>query len=174
MLRYLQSIISRSLLYSFDSSLSFRASDVGWADVLNTRLSTIGYGIFLDFSLISWYSKRQVVVSPSSTEDEYHAMMDTALKLRWLHDLLCNTRPKLILINLVISKVPDMDMCVCIHILIPNSFYYFHYYYCSKFNIIKYMRISTKNKSLVISYIWMLYVYVYRYLIMIMGVYSSL
>jgi len=70
-------------MYNSDSSLSLRAySDAGGGNDSDTRRSTIGFCIFLGFSLISWHSKRQDVVSRSSTEAEYRAMADTTLELR--------------------------------------------------------------------------------------------
>src|SRR3954463_3783597 len=87
--RYLRSTITRSLFYSSDSPLTLRAySDAGWADDPDTRRSTTGYCIFLGTSLISWRSKRQEVVSQSSTEAECRAMADTTLEIHWLREFL--------------------------------------------------------------------------------------
>ena len=46
--------------------------------------------MFLGSSLISCHSKRQDVMSRSSTEAKYHAMADTTVELWWLRDLLCD------------------------------------------------------------------------------------
>uniref|UniRef100_A0A2N9HPR0 CCHC-type domain-containing protein n=1 Tax=Fagus sylvatica TaxID=28930 RepID=A0A2N9HPR0_FAGSY len=51
------------------------------------RHSTTGFCFFLGDSLISWRSKKQHIVSRSSTEAEYRALADTTselLDLRWL------------------------------------------------------------------------------------------
>ena len=82
-LRYLRSTVSRSLLYSSDSSLSLWAYfDIGWADDPKTHRFTTGFYVFPSSSLISWRSKCQDVVYRSSTEFEYHTMADTVLELR--------------------------------------------------------------------------------------------
>src|SRR5205809_5010824 len=88
-LRYLCSTITRSLFYNSDLSLNLRAfSDAGWTDDPDTRRSTTGYCIFLGNSLISWRSKRQEVVSRSSTEAEYRDMADTTLEIHWICEFL--------------------------------------------------------------------------------------
>ena len=52
-----------------------------------TFLLTTGFCFFLGDSLISWCSKKQHIVSCSSTETEYRILADTIselLALRWL------------------------------------------------------------------------------------------
>jgi hypothetical protein len=54
------------------------------------RKSVTGFCIFLGDSLISWKSKKQSIVSQSSTEVEYHAMTSTTKEIIWLRWLLAD------------------------------------------------------------------------------------
>jgi hypothetical protein len=49
----------------------------------------------LSDSLISWKSKKQSIVSQSSTEAEYRAMTSTTKEIVWLHWLLADMRVSL-------------------------------------------------------------------------------
>lgn len=59
-------------------------TDANWAGDVVDQCSTTGHCVFLDDSLIAWKSKRQFVVSLSSSEAEYH----TAAEIIWLGWLL--------------------------------------------------------------------------------------
>ena len=43
--------------------------------------------MFLGPNLISWFAKKQSIVSRSSTEAEYRALATTTVELAWLHTL---------------------------------------------------------------------------------------
>ena len=74
-LRYLRGTQFQTLLFPSTSSLELRAySDADWDGDRHDRKSTTGFCVFLGESLISWKSKKQDVVSRSSTEAEYRAM----------------------------------------------------------------------------------------------------
>ncbi|XP_038678419.1 uncharacterized mitochondrial protein AtMg00810-like [Tripterygium wilfordii] len=88
-LRYLSGTMTRSLYLSSSSPLTLQAySDADWADDPTSRRSITGYCVFLGDSLISWRSKKQNVVSLSSTEAEYRAMATTAKEIVHLRRLL--------------------------------------------------------------------------------------
>ncbi|XP_020593593.1 uncharacterized protein LOC110033819 [Phalaenopsis equestris] len=81
-LRYLRGTQFQSLLFPTSSSLELRAySDADWGGDSTNRKSTTGFCIFLGDSLISWKSKKQAVVSRSSTEAEYRVMTSTTAEI---------------------------------------------------------------------------------------------
>ena len=88
-MRYLRDTQFQTLLFPSTSSLELCAySDADWDGDHHDRKPTTRFCIFLGESLISWKSKKQDVVSRSSTEAEYHAMVVTTCEIIWLRWLL--------------------------------------------------------------------------------------
>ena len=89
-LRYVRGTLYHGLHYSSWSSLELHAySDADWASDLTDRC-IIGFCFLLGTSLVSWHSKKQDIVSCSSTEAEYLAIANTTWELVWLHWLLAD------------------------------------------------------------------------------------
>ena len=77
-LRYVKGTLYHGLHYSSRSSLELHAySDADWASDPTNRYSITGFCFLLGISLVSWRSKKQDVVSRSSTEAEYCTLADT-------------------------------------------------------------------------------------------------
>ncbi|GJU32336.1 uncharacterized mitochondrial protein-like protein [Tanacetum coccineum] len=88
---YLRGTQFQTLLFPSTSALDMRAyCDSDWAGNVVSRKSTTGFCIFLGDSLISWKSKKQDVLSKSSTEAEYRAMAVTTSEIVWLRWLLAD------------------------------------------------------------------------------------
>ncbi|CAL8122960.1 unnamed protein product [Prunus armeniaca] len=89
LLHYLKGAPGQGLLFSLNGPLYLIAyCDADWARCPFTRSSVTGYCIFLGRSLISWKSKKQVIVSRSYAEAEYLSMAATTCELTWLRYLL--------------------------------------------------------------------------------------
>ena len=90
-LRYVKGTLYHGLHYSSRSSLELHAySDADWAGDPTDRCSITSFCFLLGTSLVSWRSKKQDVVSRSSTEVEYRALADTTCELVWLRWLLAD------------------------------------------------------------------------------------
>ncbi|TYK18485.1 putative mitochondrial protein [Cucumis melo var. makuwa] len=90
-LRYIKGTLGHGLQFSSQSSLVLSDhSDADWAGDPTDRPFATGYCFYLGDSLISWRSKKQSVVSRSSTESEYRALASTTTELLWLRWLLAD------------------------------------------------------------------------------------
>ncbi|XP_028772189.1 uncharacterized protein LOC114729360 [Neltuma alba] len=88
-LRYLKGTYHYGLHIKPFSSLQLTAfTDADWATDVDDRKSMAGLCVYLGDTLISWASRKQRVVSRSSTESEYRALADGAVELKWIHSLL--------------------------------------------------------------------------------------
>jgi hypothetical protein len=86
-LRYLKSTISHTFCISKNSTKHLTAlSD--WASCPDDRRSTSGYCVLLGKNILSWSSKKQPMVSRSSTESGYKAIANTTAKLTWIQTVL--------------------------------------------------------------------------------------
>nr|XP_027192944.1 uncharacterized protein LOC113787798 [Cicer arietinum] len=79
----------RYLYNTFPSLYGF--SDADSVDCTITRQSTTCYCVFIGANCISWSSKKQSIVSCSSTEAEYRSMAHTVAKLTWITYLFHDT-----------------------------------------------------------------------------------
>nr|XP_017189228.2 uncharacterized protein LOC108173861 [Malus domestica] len=92
-LRYLKGTVRLGIRYvqgglEVNSDTVRAFSDADWAGDPNDRRSTTGFVIFLGSNPTSWFSKKQQIVSKSSTEAEYRALAATAAELDWIKQLL--------------------------------------------------------------------------------------
>ncbi|KAM6562061.1 hypothetical protein CsatB_022059 [Cannabis sativa] len=88
-LRYLKGTIDHGLHISCSDKLNIAGfSDVDWACCVDDRRSVGGYCVYLGDTLVSWSSKKQAVVSRSSTESEYRALALVTAEITWIESLL--------------------------------------------------------------------------------------
>ena len=88
-LQYIKETPGQGIYFLADSDFQLKAfCDVDWVGCPDTRKSLTRYCVFLGNILISWRSKKQLVVSRSSAEDEYRAMASTCCEITWLFYLL--------------------------------------------------------------------------------------
>ncbi|KAH9724410.1 hypothetical protein KPL70_007473 [Citrus sinensis] len=88
-LRYRQLTANYGLQFYNTGNLTLTSfSDANWGSDLDDRKSVGGYCVYLGNNLISWSSKKQQIVSRSSTKFEYRALALTTSEMLWITYLL--------------------------------------------------------------------------------------
>uniref|UniRef100_A0A5B7BY08 Uncharacterized protein n=1 Tax=Davidia involucrata TaxID=16924 RepID=A0A5B7BY08_DAVIN len=88
-LRYLKSCPGLGLFYDSGSQSGLSCfTEANYAGSKIDRRSTSGFCTFYGNHLVSWKSKKQVVVSRSSVETEYQPMAQGICELLWLRSIL--------------------------------------------------------------------------------------
>ena len=86
---YLKKAFGLGILYKKHGHTKIECfSDTDWAGYKEDKRSTSGYYVFVRGNLISWKSKKQSVVSWSSSELEYRAMAQSVCEIMWIRQLL--------------------------------------------------------------------------------------
>jgi hypothetical protein len=90
-LRYLKGTLTHGVMYKHKTDRRFEL--VGWSDSdyagdLNDRKSTSGYVFMLGTGVVSWSSKKQPIVTLSTTEAEYVAAAACACQCIWIRSVL--------------------------------------------------------------------------------------
>ncbi|KAJ0621525.1 putative RNA-directed DNA polymerase [Helianthus annuus] len=89
LLRYLKKNPGKGILISKGNTFDLKGFvDSDWGKCLVSRRSVRGYWVFLGNTLVSWKSKKQDVVSRSSTEAEYRALCSVACEILWILNIL--------------------------------------------------------------------------------------
>jgi len=102
--RYLKGSLDYGLMIKSFKSPQFTAfTDADWATDLDDRKSMAGLCVYLGDTLVSWGSRKQRVVSRSSTESEYRALADGVAEIKWLLSLLSELG--------LVAQQPSMIWC---------------------------------------------------------------
>ncbi|KAH9677669.1 reverse transcriptase Ty1/copia-type domain-containing protein [Citrus sinensis] len=96
LLRYLKGTIHFGLQFYNCRVMQLNCfTDSDWACDRGHRKSVAGFRVYLGANLVSWSSKKQAVVSRSSTEAEYRALAHATSEVIWIQSLLVELRIQL-------------------------------------------------------------------------------
>jgi hypothetical protein len=88
-LRHIKAIVSMGLLYKKGEASTLTGfSDADWAGCIDDKRSTGAYLFKLGSTPITWCSRKQPTVVPSSTKSEYRALMKATKESMWLRRIL--------------------------------------------------------------------------------------
>ncbi|KAA0052371.1 putative mitochondrial protein [Cucumis melo var. makuwa] len=88
-LRYLKGVLYHGLWLSKSDNTSLVGfADADWASDPDDRKSTSGLCVYFGNNLVSWGSKKQSIISRSSTEAEYRCLALLATEMVWIRSLL--------------------------------------------------------------------------------------
>lgn len=88
-LRYVKGNPDYGILYSRSSNPKLRGfTDSDWVGSVDDKKSTSGYVFSLGFDAVTWTSKKQQVVSLSSTKAEYRGTVKAGCEVVWLRQML--------------------------------------------------------------------------------------
>ena len=88
-LRYLKGTPGKELWFKANQYLNLEGyCDADWASSRDDQRSTFGYCVFVGGNLVSWRSKKQVVMSQSTAEAEHRAMALVLCEMMLLKGLL--------------------------------------------------------------------------------------
>ncbi|KAH1122317.1 hypothetical protein J1N35_005477 [Gossypium stocksii] len=86
--QYMNLPIDHGLFFSKGRVEVVGYSDADWASSLEDRRSTTGYVVYLGPNPVAWCSKKQNVVSRSSSEAEYRSLANCVSELLWVKQLI--------------------------------------------------------------------------------------
>ncbi|GJY64914.1 ribonuclease H-like domain-containing protein [Tanacetum coccineum] len=83
-MRYVRGTVNFSPQFYVSATTSLVGyTDADWARCPSTRMSTLGYCVFLVDNLLSWSAKRQHTISRSSAEAEYRGVANVVAETAW-------------------------------------------------------------------------------------------
>jgi hypothetical protein len=87
-------------------------TDSDWAGDLQLRKSTSGFLLYADSALIAWGSKRQQVVTLSSTEAEFVAMTEAIKEVLWCQQLFKESLKRAMKVTIMVDNLPCINLAI--------------------------------------------------------------